>query len=98
MRTTLATPLLILTAALGCETGNVGSVPSETPANASAVLQESGPGQHSRECRAGDKVSCSLLARAYETGDRLPSGEIVGRDFSQAAYYHDRACALGTAW
>jgi TPR repeat protein len=62
-----------------------------TPARGSEVRRMS------RECEAGEKRSCFLLAWAYEKGE-APSaapGEIVVREMSRAAYYYGRACSLG---
>jgi hypothetical protein len=51
----------------------------------------------SRECEAGKKLSCYLLARAYDKGEApvTAAGEIVVRDMRRSAHYHDKACALG---
>jgi Sel1 repeat len=94
--------LLILAASAACETPRVDttSVEAPSPSPYAVARPESGVGRMSRECKAGKKVSCYLLARAYEKGEAPVTavGEIVVRDSGRAAYYHEKACALGELW
>ena len=90
--------LLLVTALAGaCETPTVQSGREVVEAPYVETRTETGVGRMSRECEAGKKLSCYLLARAYDKGEAPVTavGEIVVRNMRRAAYYHDKACALG---
>jgi TPR repeat protein len=97
MRTILSVvaTLAILSSQLGCEAKSGGAAALETPGSPRRMGPKLRRMDH--ECEAGDKISCYLLAGAYETGEapRIAFGEIVVRDMTQAAYFESKACALG---
>jgi TPR repeat protein len=93
--------LLVAAATAACETPRVDTGPVGAPSSYYVnTPPESGVGRISRECELGKKLSCYLLARAYEKGEApvTAGGEIVVRDMHRAAYYHGKACALGAMW
>jgi hypothetical protein len=91
--------LLVVAAIAACETPRVDRV-AASPSPYVDARPESGVGRISRECEAGKKLACYLMARAYEKGEApvTAGGEIVVRNMHRAAYYHDKACALGATW
>lgn len=87
---------------LGCEPmfGAEPRTPSQAPAEQSEVQRETGMARLSRECKAGSKVSCSVAANAYKSGEApvTAPGEIVAQNLTHAAYYWSKGCELGDMW